>query len=218
MINHTKQCRPILEFKGFDWKNATIEDRIEFCLADVGEAGMSVAELLAINKGLETFNGKPITIVETGLGYGYFTRLFITHILKYGGELHSIDVRDRAAIIEPLIKLGLWDKVNFHLDDSRTINWSKDKLIDYLNIDSEHSLSYALGEYIRFRMLLKGYSSVIGFHDTDMCWGVKRAIEMIEEVDVLELVADATNLASAGYKSFRVIRKDRNSKERMVIK
>lgn len=213
VITNKGQCRPLIEFKDFDWKNATLDDRVEFCLADVGEAGMDCNELRAMARAMETLAPQPIVYVETGLGWGFSTRMALTYILKYGGELYSIDIKARDAIVRPLTELELWNKVNFIQSDSRTVNWPQDKLIDYLNIDSEHAISFALGEYMRFRMLLHNHASIIGFHDTDCCWGVQRALEIIEEIDALEPVADATNLLGAGYKSFHIIQRDRNDKE-----
>lgn len=213
IITDKGQCRPILEWKGFDWKTATLEDRIEFCLSDVGEAGMDHFDLRALAAGLDSFAPKPIVIVETGLGWGFSTRLFLTYILKYGGELNTIDIMARKGIVDPLEALGLWKHVNYINYDSRQINWPFNKYIDYLNLDSEHALSFALGEYMRFRAVLLDHQSIVGFHDTDVCYGVKRALDMIEEVDVLRPFAKAENMGGAGYKSFHIIQHDRNDKD-----
>ncbi len=213
MITDKGQCRPLLDFKGFDWKTATLEDRIEFALADVGEAGMSHFELRAMDEALQSLAPNPITIVETGLGWGFSTRLFLAYILKYGGELHTIDIMAREGIVGPLKTLGLWDKVNMVLHDSRNLAWDPAKKIDFLNIDSEHAVSFVLSEYFRFRDVLRNERSVIGFHDTDSCWGVIRGLEILDEIDVLEPFTEATNLAGAGWKSFHLVGRDRNDKD-----
>jgi hypothetical protein len=213
MINYATECRPMEAFKDFDWKNATIDDIVEFCLVPVGEAGMAVPELIAMWKTLETFNGRPLVIVETGLGWGFSTRMFIAYIMKYGGEFYSIDIQARDNIKKPLEMLGLWDKVNMMLCDSRRVNWPEDKMIDFLNIDSEHALSFALGEYMRFRMFLTDYQSVVAFHDVDCCYGVSRALDIVNEIDVLEVIQDATKNACAGWRSFKMIRHDRNDEK-----
>ena len=53
MIIDSGQARPIMAFKGKDWKYATDEERVEFCLAYVGEAGMDSLELQAMLKALK---------------------------------------------------------------------------------------------------------------------------------------------------------------------
>lgn len=202
-------CRPLMEFKGFDWKTATDEDRMEFAMADVNEAGMGHNELRAILLGLNQFGGLPLVTVETGLGYGFSTRIFLTHCAKYGGEHHIYEsFPNPRPIVGMLEELGLWKYATLHAGDSRKAHWPDDKLINFLNIDSEHSLGYVVNEYCRFRMNLT-QNTVIGFHDVDSCDGVRRGIQMLKEMDRLLLLCDETLHAGAGYQLYRFCGLDR---------
>jgi len=208
VIHEQGMTRHILEFKDADFANMSLEDRLEFSVAKgIPMPGLTPNELLALQKGLDILPEKPV-IVETGLGFGTTTRFFLTHILKHGGELHTIEYRIKSEIKDPLMELGLWDKINIHEGDVRTMNWPKDKLINCLFIDSEHSISNALGEYMRFRWFFKA-NTVIGFHDVDSCPGVRRAIEMIQEMDILELIGENSG-GGFGVKIFKLVARDMN--------
>ena len=78
-----------------------------------------------------------------------------------------------------------------------------DKQIDILFIDSEHALSDALGEYMRFRVFLKS-DGIVGFHDSDIAPGVRKALDFIQEVDDLELISEVAGRYSAGVKFYKV--------------
>jgi len=190
------------DFKGKDFKNFSTLEWFQFCKANkaFGEPGIAADELRALNEGCEKQIGhRPATIVETGMCFGVTTRYFIIRNLKYGGELNTFEVWIRDGFKKSMENVGLWDKINVHGHSIKS-PWDKD--IDILFIDSEHALSDALGEYIRFRPYIKA-ETLIGFHDTDCCPGVKRAIEIIQEIDVLELVSESTNKAAAGIKFYR---------------
>ena len=133
--------------------------------------------------------------------FGVTTRYFVIKKLRDGGEHYSCEIKIRDKFKEAMESLGLWDKVNV-LGDSMFCDW--DKKIDFLFIDSEHGLSDALGEYMRYRRFLSD-QAIVGFHDTDICWGVNKAIEVIQQIDDLELISEASNKASAGIKFFKVI-------------
>lgn len=196
------QCRPLMAFKGFDWNAATDEDRIEFALADVGEAGMSHNELRAIQVGLNSLGDRPLVTVETGLGYGFSTRVFLAHVAKFGGEHHIFESQPQnRPIIGMLQDLDMWKYATLHAGDARTAQWDFNKLINFLNIDSEHSLGFVMNEYMRFRMALTD-GSVVGFHDVDCCWGVRRGIAMIREIDRIHLLCDESRHAGAGYQCY----------------
>ena len=202
MFTDKGQCRPLMDFKGFDWAAATDEERMELALADVNEAGMSHNELRAILLGLNSFGKKPLVTVETGLGYGFSTRIFLTHAAKYGGEHHIFEsLPGPRPIIEMLKELDLWKYATLHVGDARKAVWPEDKMIDFLNIDSEHSLGFVMNEYMRFRMNLTN-GSVVGFHDVDCCWGVRRGIAMIREIDRIHLLCDESRHAGAGYQCY----------------
>ena len=207
IFEHNKD---ILDFKDADFKNMPIDEWLNFCKANAsfGEPGIDYLELGALHEACETLGKRPLTIVETGMCFGTTTRYFIVRAMKYGGEVHTFEVYVREKFKEALVELGLWDKINLH-GHSIKAAWSKD--IDVLFIDSEHALADALGEYMRFREWLSG-SSIIGFHDTDCCIGVKKAIEMIQEVDELELICEVTNKMGAGIKFFRRIVKNRTDR------
>ena len=202
-------CRPLIDFKDFDWKNATDEDRMECALAPVGEAGMSHNELRAILLGLNTFGTMPLVTVETGLGYGYSTRIFLTHCAKYGGEHHIFEsFPTPRPVVETLKEIGLWKYATLHPGDARHAEWPLGKIINFLNIDSEHSMGFVTSEYHRFRMCLT-HNSVVGFHDTDCCDGVRRGIQVLKEVDRLLLLCDESRQAGAGYQLFQFKGHDR---------
>lgn len=200
--------RHILEFKGADFVNMSLEDRLEFAVAKgIPMPGVTPNELLALQKGLDTLSPNPI-IVETGLGAATSTRFLLTHILKHGGELHSVERKIKPDTKNPLVELGLWDKIYIHEVDSRVMNWPKDKWINCLFIDSEHAISNVLTEYMRFRWFLRG-KPIVCFHDTEACPGVRRAIEIIQEMDILELIAD-NKRGGFGIQIYKVIARDMN--------
>jgi len=202
--------KDVMEFKGVDFKNMPIDQWLYFAKANLtyGEPGIDYYELAALHQACETLGKRPLTILETGMCYGTTTRYFLVRTIKYGGELHTFEVAIRGKFKETMQELGLWDKINLHGHSIKDA-WNKD--IDVLFIDSEHALSDALGEYMRFREWLKE-NSIIGFHDTSCCAGVKKALEMIQEVDELELISEVDNKASAGIKLFR--RKAKNRTDR----
>jgi predicted O-methyltransferase YrrM len=187
----------ILDYKGADFKSFDMIQSIEFASAEGGkiERGMAPNELEIIYKGLELLGQMPLTIVETGMGHGFSTRMFLLHILKYGGELHSIEIFPREEFLGYLTELGLRDYVILHQEDARKFNnWTEP--IDFLSIDSEHAISNVLGEFFRFRLFLKHHRALIGFHDTVLP-PVEKGIAIINDVDNLEPVM--VNLAAGGF-------------------
>lgn len=194
--------KDILEFKGRDFKELGDLEWLQFCKANksFGEPGLSAEEVVMLHNSIKSFAGKAITIVETGICFGVTTRYFVVRNLKYGGELYSFEVHIRPGFQKAMEELELWDKIHV-LGHSMKAPWDKD--INFLFIDSEHAMSDALGEYMRFRVWLIG-ESMVGFHDSDNCYGVKRAIEIANEIDDLELVGEVTGRASAGIKLFKV--------------
>ena len=202
--------KDIMEFKGVDFKSMPIDQWLYFCKANLtfGEPGIDYYELAALHQACETLGKRPLTILETGMCFGTTTRYFLVRTIKYGGELHTFEVAIRDKFKETMQELSLWDKINLH-GHSIKDHWNKD--IDVLFIDSEHALENTLGEYIRFREWLKA-ESIIGFHDTNCCAGVIKALEMIQEVDGLELISECSDRAHAGIKFFR--RKIKNRTDR----
>jgi len=208
MIIEQREARPLMAWKGKDWKYGTDEERVEFALSPVGEGGMDSFDLQAMLKALHLIEkkGSSAVIVETGFGWGYSARLIITHVLQHGGAYHSVDIIFRDQISQPLKDLCLFQLVNTHQHDSRTFKW-EGGLIDFLNIDSEHSLSFVLAEYMCFRPYLAA-DAIIGFHDVNSCPGVREGIEVIKKMDKLELVARNESTASFGYEAYRLLAKD----------
>lgn len=194
----------ILDYKGADFKSFDMIQSIEFASAEAEfvERGMAPSELEIIYKGLELLGPVPLTIVETGMGWGYSTRLFMLHILKYGGELHSYEIFPKEPLLKYFEELGLRDCVILHQEDSRKVNnW--DKPINFLNIDSEHSMGYVLSEYFRFRAHLRCHNALVGFHDVVLPQ-VERAIDVINETDNLEPVITNINTGGFGYELYRI--------------
>lgn len=192
----------VMIYKGTDWKNMSVPEWFHFAKANAifREPGISYEELLAMYDALMTFK-RPIEILETGQCLGTTTRFFTIYTLKYGGNHTSCEIKRRDLFVKAMKDLGLEDKFTT-LGDSMKTPW--DKPIDLLFIDSEHCITDALGEYMRFRVFLK-QNGVVGFHDTDTCYGVRRAIDIIKnEIDELELVSKADNSASAGIEFYRL--------------
>lgn len=209
------QCRPLMDFKGFNWTTATDEDRIEFALADVNEAGMSHNELRAILHGLNKLGKRPLCTVETGLGFGFSTRLFASWVAGFGGEHHVFEVvPENRPIVGMLQELDMLKHIQIHKGDARAAAWPSEplKIIDFLNIDSEHAFGYVLSEYCRFRMSLS-HNTIVGFHDVDSCPGVRRGIEVLREMDRLHLLIDETGHAGAGYQTHLFKGHDRNDND-----
>jgi len=202
----------IAEFKGEDFKNMELNRWLYFAKANKSfhEPGISYDELKALHKACEfalrSNNEAPLIMVETGMCFGTTTRYFVIRALKYGGEVHSYETQVREPFKKAMEELGLWKYVNVHGHSIRD-PWIG-KPINLLLIDSEHALEDALGEYMKFRVWLTA-EAVVGFHDTDICPGVKRAIEIIQEVDELELVSESSNKASAGIQFYRRVKVSR---------
>lgn len=198
--------RHILDYQGADFKSFDMKQSIEFA-SSIGnypkeDRGMGPLELEMIYRGLQLLGAMPLTIVETGMGWGYSTRMFILHIIKYGGEVHTIDLTPRQLFLENLEKLGIRDYLHVHATDARQFNnW--DKPIDFLNLDSEHAISNVLGEYFRFRMFLKHHRALIGFHDVSLP-AVAKGVAMINEVDNLEPILVNIPTGGFGYSIYRL--------------
>lgn len=194
----------LIDFKDFDWKNATNEDIVRFGkTTDFGEPGISLSECWTLVKALESTGGRPLTIFETGMCYGTTTRIFIAWTLKYGGSVHSAEIHVRPLFKQKMEEAGYWQYVN-PMGDSRHLNWDRNKPIDFLFIDSEHALEDALGEY----MYLKKYvpvNGVVGFHDYNCCPGVKFAVNIISFIDLLHPVAYDTG-TGAGIIFYQLLR------------
>lgn len=196
--------KSVYDYLGADFKNFDLKDWFQFCKAnhEFREAGLSYDELRALHFGMEGMKNKNnLRILETGMCFGVSTRYFIVRNLKYGGELYSVEVHLRALFKEAMEKLGLWKEVNFIDGNSMMIPWNKP--IDFLFIDSEHALCFPLGEYMKYRLFLSPGSRV-GFHDSDLCYGVHRAIQIIQEMDELVLVEDSSHHLAAGMKVFEL--------------
>lgn len=193
----------IAEFKGVDFKQVDIETILRFCKANksFGEPGITFYELDALDQAMKDFKGKPIIILETGMCYGTTTRYFVVKTLRDGGNFYSCEIQLRDKFVAAMKDLDLW-KYIIPLGDSMKVCWCAQ--IDFLFIDSEHALSNALGEYMRYRIFLKD-RGIVGFHDSDCCKGVKEAIEIAQKIDKLELVSETSGKASAGVKFFRLI-------------
>lgn len=193
----------ILKYKGTDWKNMPVYDWFHFAKANksFGEPGVSYEELLALHTALMT-EKRPLTILETGQCFGTTTRFFLVYVLKYGGELYSMEFKVREPFQKAMKELGLADKFNTIAGNTMTVPW--DKPVDFLFIDSEHCITDALGEYMRYRVFLK-QGGIVGFHDSEICYGVRRTIDLINsEIDELELISKSQDKMGAGIELYRM--------------
>lgn len=193
----------IMKYKGTDWENMSVSDWFHFSKANktFKEPGISYEEMLALYTALMS-RKVPMTILETGQCLGTTTRFFTIYTLKYGGRHYSIEMLLRPIFQNAMKELGLLDKFTTIKGNTMTVPW--DKPIDFLFIDSEHCLTDALGEYMRYRVFLQG-EAIVGFHDTDSCYGVRRTIDIIKnEIDDLELISKCDNRASAGIEFYKV--------------
>lgn len=186
------EIRPtIKEFHGVDWKEASLEKIIDFARANYDnthtEVGMIRDECKVIWESLEYWKeqhpGQKITIVEIGGGYYTSGRIFMIWILRNGGTYYSLDIKNREENIKELEEVGVWQYVNFIQGDSQKIFW--DIPIDFLLIDSEHSIVNAVGEYMKYRIWLKP-KPIILFHDSRLPYIVK-SIEILRSMDTLLL-------------------------------
>lgn len=199
-------------FKGVDLSKLTTKQWFQFAKANkvFKEPGISAQELMALHTACEKVLGsKSINIVETGMCYGVTTRYFLVRTLKYGGTLTSFEMNIRERFKTAMLQLGLWDKIN---KKGHSMKDNYEGNIDLLWIDSEHALEDALGEYMRFRVWCNE-NTLIGFHDTDCCPGVVKALELIQEVDELEPIAESTLVGGAGCQLFKIKKRNRSDRE-----
>lgn len=197
----------IMDFKGFDWKNATDEDMVLFGkTVDFPEPGINRPECYALLKALHALPYRPAVFFETGICYGTTTRIFIAWTLKYGGSVYSCEIHPRPLFEERMREAGYWQYVNLIEKDTQLMHW--DKIIHFLFIDSEHHIQDALGEYMKYRKwLIDG--GIVGFHDVNNCLGVNATIDIVNLVDKLELVSES--LGSVGIKFFKIMKKNQSS-------
>ena len=200
-----EQAGSVLDFKDFDWKNATNEDIIRFAkTTDFPEGGIQMSECWALIKALESTGGRPLTIFETGMCYGCTTRIFIAWTLKYGGSVYSAELNLRPLFQQKMEEAGYWQYVH-PMGNSRHVNWDKDTPIDFLFIDSEHALEDALGEYMKFRIYVPD-NGTVGFHDYSNCPGVKMAVDIASFVDQLQEVSSCVNAGTYGLVLYKMVR------------
>lgn len=188
-------------FKGFDWSKATKEDSVQFAQAfGFPETGMSVNEIALIYDVLEA--KKPRVIVEIGRNYGCSTRIFLQYLIRHpevGAYLESWDLKHWPGFIEKMNENGykleadvvtkIGQTGSVFLRTAHSLKAPVTDIIDkegwnFLLIDSEHGIQHPLSEWMRFREYLRG-GSIVAFHDSTLS-GVKRAIEIIKEVEASE--------------------------------
>lgn len=206
-----------INYKGKDITKFNLTERLYFARSlvnrtstnDFYTTSMSTDEMMIIDKGLELLGPNPITVLETGFYCGCSFRLFMIHIAKYGGEVHSIDIYPYHDVMEQYKELGLYEYINLHLGDARQYQ-GFNKPVDFLNIDSEHSEDYVIREYNNFRNLLTEHHSLVGFHDFTLP-GVRSGLKKIMEQDELEPVMILDTKASYGYGLYRLQWKDKKA-------
>lgn len=179
----------LLDFKGYDWKQATDEDILRFGktleFEERGIPGPELPHFLTALKSVNYPQDREMTIVETGMFYGTSTRTWIAWTLKNGGKVYTAEVNVREKFKNFMEEAGYWQYVNC-LGDSFTCAW--DKPIDLLFVDSGHHFVYAWGEYEKFRPYLVP-GAVVGWHDTlTNEGGVRPAIEKAKSEDTLEFI------------------------------
>ena len=163
-------------------------------------------------------------IVELGRNYGTSTRLFLQHVVRHGGYLESWDLKHWGNLKDTFTFQG------FHVspyadyaehEQSYQIGDNKDifsriliadsimtpiipqkRWVDFLLIDTEHSIANALYEYGRWRQYLRS-GAMVAFHDSTLP-GVVRAIELIKEIELAEcgerFVREPVNEREDGYR------------------
>ena len=187
---------PIASYKNFDWKAlGNNMDAVHFARASgFKETGMSVNEVALLYSCLEQM-GRGY-IVELGRNYGTSTRLFIQHVIRYGGSLESWDLKNWPGYLETMKENGydhrgkslvvggesydVWLREGVH--SIKTPINREDRFVDFLLIDTEHGLEDALGEYMRWRQYLKS-GAFVAFHDACLP-AVARAIDIAKEVEL----------------------------------
>ena len=132
--------------------------------------------------------------------FGTTTRYFVLRSLRHSGHHHACETKIREPFKLSMQQLGLWNQFTA-LGDSMLTPFSGQ--IQFLFIDSEHALSDALGEYMRFRRYLEA-GGIVGFHDSNSCWGVREAIDIIKTIDELELVSECVDQLAAGIEFYRL--------------
>jgi len=198
--------KTLLDFKGMDFTSLSLEDRIAFSVAQgVSETGMQPDELIAMNDALSMLEPNP-TILELGQCTGTSTRFLLTYVLSHSGTLHSIEQNLRRDFFDAMVDLGLWDKFTTYVNNTQTIHWQGG--IDFLLIDTEHTIADALGEYCRFRGFLNKHA-IIGFHDAWEIPGVRRAIEIVQEIDEIKEIARSPRGVGFGIRLFKLMEKNK---------
>ncbi len=159
---------------------------------------MSVNEIALLYDLLE--EKRPRKIVELGRNYGCSTRIFMQYVYRHGGILSSWDLKHWDGFIEIMgengyhfFPTGNGDfvtlpppgqddcPVNLRIAHSIKTPIPANEMIDFLLIDTEHSVINALGEYLRWRFYLNS-GALIAFHDSTLP-AVARAIEMVKECE-----------------------------------
>jgi predicted O-methyltransferase YrrM len=201
-----KHPKDIMEFVNFDWAHATDLDMLLFArVSNITETGLDIYECGAFLEALKISNFIKMRYLETGQAQGVSTRMALAWVLKYSGEVNSIELKPNKVFLDIMVKSGYMDKVNTIVGDSMKVP-VEDKIINFMFIDSEHATSSALGEYMRFRPYFRK-GSVVGFHDVSLP-GVSRALSIIEKIDELEILSEHVTNACFGIKFYRMIRKD----------
>lgn len=199
------------DFADKNIRTLSMKEVFQFCKANkvFKEPGISANELRALHDACEKVLGdRQVFIVETGMCYGVTNRYFVWRKLRYGGRLTTFEFKVREGYMQAMKDLGLWKEVDVRGHSMKDPYHGE---INLLWIDSEHALEDALGEYMRFRVWLSP-GSLVGFHDTDVCPGVRKALEIIQEVDELELVDESTDVHGAGCKLYKVIKTNRSDR------
>lgn len=147
-----------------------------------GGCGLNEVEAAALYDVLELMGTG--TIVELGRSFGCSTRVFYQHVARHAGSLHSYDLVLFESLMDRHRKTGFpldgHVNVQIQVGDSMKVQWDEGWPIDFLFIDTEHSLADALGEYMRWRVYLSP-GAFIAFHDSNLP-PVARAIEIVKEV------------------------------------
>lgn len=205
-----EQHARLSDFAGFDWKaQGSKVAAVNFArIRDYNETGMSVNEVGLLYDCLELMGRGHI--VELGRNYGTSSRLFLQHVIRHGGTLESWDLKVWPGFIEAMEAAGypqfsvpsapygsrvyrgegyevitrLAHSVKTPITDPRDrLGYPNcvERFVDFLLIDTEHGLEDALGEYMRWRLYLKG-GAFVAFHDATLP-GVARAIELVQEIE-----------------------------------
>lgn len=132
----------------------------------------------------EVENINPITILEIGVEFGG-TFLFWDHILRGNGLLIGIDIQnilrwDISKSKNDIIFIMQYSRKEDTIYKVHSILKEKDRQIDFLFIDGDHTEPSVTSDYQRYSKFVRS-GGIIGFHDVNDLVGVKQFWDKIDK-------------------------------------